>query len=191
MIKDPVLVNVLLDNEDYLLLIESLKNYKSFEYSDRRGRYWIESKNLPILKELLDKLLPKARTIFNSKTLIPSYAYFVHYEGQDPEPNLNKHKDDNACTYTFDMCVYQNEPWDFWVEDKSYTLYPNQALAYNGNEQMHWREKFPNPETNYVAMLFFHYAEPDHWYFTKGPEYLDVVRNKITEDEWNNRFFQK
>jgi hypothetical protein len=97
---------------------------------------------------------------------------FAHYEGQNPSPSLYKHKDDNACTYTLDMCVYQNEPWDLWVEDKNYCLYPNQALAYYGNDQMHWREEFPNPENNHVAMVFFHFAEPDHWWFKEGPQYL-------------------
>jgi hypothetical protein len=84
------------------------------------------------------------------------------------------------------MCVYQTEPWDLWVENKKYTLYPNQALAYYGNDQLHWREKFPNPGLQHVAMTFFHFAEPDHWYFTKGPNYLQVIRKEITEDQWED-----
>lgn len=48
-------------------------------------------------------------------------------------------------------------------------------------------KKFPNPETNHVAMIFFHFAEPDHWYFTKGSEYIQVVRGQITEEEWEAR----
>jgi hypothetical protein len=59
---------------------------------------------------------------------------------------------------------------------------PNQALAYYGNDQLHWREKFPNPEKNHVAMIFFHFAEPDHWYFTKGPDYLRVIRGEVLEE---------
>jgi hypothetical protein len=30
---------------------------------------------------------------------------------------------------------------------------------------MHWREDFPNPENQKVAMIFFHFVEPDHWWF--------------------------
>ena len=41
-----------------------------------------------------------------------------------------------------------------------------------GNDQEHWREEFPNPETNLVANAFFFYVEPDHWFFTEGPQYL-------------------
>jgi hypothetical protein len=181
---EPILVDSLLSDEDYSRLLQSLDSPKSFGFDPGFSRYCIGDGGLPILGELADKLTETAREIFNSETLLPTYTLFAHYEGQDPEPSLYKHKDDNACTYTLDMCVYQNEPWDLFVEDKAYTLYKNQALAYYGNDQMHWREKFPNPETNHVAMIFFHFAEPDHWWFTKGVEYLQVVRGQITEEQW-------
>jgi hypothetical protein len=64
-------------------------------------------------------------------------------------------------------------------------------LAYYGNDQLHWREEFPNPETNHVAMIFFHFAEPDHWWFTKGVEYLQVVRGQITEEQWGLNYGNK
>lgn len=37
---------------------------------------------------------------------------------------------------------------------------------------MHWREEFPGSKDDHVAMIFFHFAEPDHWYFVEGPNYL-------------------
>ena len=182
--KEPLLVNDVLSPEDYKVLTNAVSNPKSFEYQEGFSRYVVADNNLPLLAELANKLIPTARKIFNSDTLLPTYTLFAHYEGQNPVPSLYKHQDDNACTYTLDMCVYQNESWDLLVEDKAYTLYPNQALAYYGNDQMHWREEFPNPETNHVAMVFFHFAEPDHWYFTKGSDYLRVIRKEITEDQW-------
>jgi hypothetical protein len=36
-------------------------------------------------------------------------------------------------------------------------------------------------------MIFFHFVEPDHWWVQKGPGYLDVIRNTITEEQWNQR----
>lgn len=183
--KEPLLVNDVLSSEDYEVLTNAVSNPKSFEYQKGFSRYVVADNSLPILKKLAEKLIPVAREAFGSETLLPTYTLFAHYEGQDPVPSLYKHKDDNACTYTLDMCLYQTEPWDLWVENKNYTLYPNQALAYYGNDQEHWREKFPNPETNYVAMIFFHFAEPDHWFFTEGPEYLQVIRGQISEEDWN------
>ena len=185
--KDPLLVNDVLSSEDYRILTNAVLNPKSFEYQEGFSRYVVADNNLPLLAELANKLIPTARKIFNSDTLLPTYTLFAHYEGQDPAPSLYKHKDDNACTYTLDMCVYQNEPWDLWVDNKNYTLYPNQALGYYGNEQFHWREKFPNSETNHVAMIFFHFAEPEHWYFTKGPEYLKVIRGNLSEEEFKTK----
>jgi hypothetical protein len=185
--KDPLIINDVLSTEDCTALAAAVLNPKSFEYQEGFSRYIISSHSLPLLGKLANKLIPAARKAFNSKTLLPTYTLFAHYEGQNPEPSLYKHKDDNACTYTLDVCVYQNEPWDLWVEDKPYTLYPNQGLAYYGNDQLHWREKFPNPETNNVAMVFFHFAEPDHWFFTKGPDYLLVLRGNITEEKWKQK----
>lgn len=184
--KDPLIINDVLEQEDYDALILSVANYKDFEYVEWASRYAIGDSQLPILGELAWKLLPKAREAFDSDTLLPTYIMFAHYEKrEDINPSLYKHKDDNACTYTLDMCVYQNEPWDLWVENKNYTLYPNQALAYYGNDQEHWREEFPNPDTNAVAMIFFHYAEPDHWWHVKGRGYLEVVRGNMTEEEYD------
>lgn len=185
--KNPEIVDNILSKEDYNRLISNIVNPKNYNYDNTFSRYAIGEVGLPILKELSEKLVITAREIFNSKTLLPTYALFAHYEGQNPEPSLFKHKDDNACTYTLDMCVYQKQPWDLWVDDRPYTLFPNQALAYYGNDQFHWREKFPDPENNYVGMIFFHFVEPDHWWFTKGLSYVDVVRGIITEEEWQTR----
>lgn len=143
---------------------------------------------MPILKEYAEKLTESARSIFESKSLLPTYTLFSHYEATDEIPSLYRHKDDNACTYTIDLCLYQTEPWDLWVDGVAYTLNENQALAYYGNDQLHWREEFPNLKNQQVAMVFFHFAEPDHWWFTKGPGYLSVIRNEITEEEYEQRY---
>lgn len=185
--KEPKLINKLLSDDDYSRLINSLDNPKGFGFDPGFSRYCVGDGGLPILGELANKLIDTAREAFESKELLPTYTLFAHYEGQNPEPSLYKHRDDNACTYTLDMCVYQIEPWDLFVEDKAYTLYENQALAYYGNDQWHWRNDFPNPKTNHVAMIFFHFAEPDHWWFTKGPDYLQVIRGQITEDQWKEK----
>ena len=179
MSKDPVVIENLFDEKEYELLKNSFKNYKTFYFEDYFSRYTIADNRMPILLEYSKKLIPVAKKVFNSETLMPTYSLFAHYEGLNPAPSLYKHKDDNACTYTIDMCVYQNEPWDLYVEDTAYSLQENQALAYYGNDQLHWREDFPNPGKQHVAMIFFHFAEPDHWWFTKGPEHLNVIRNGL------------
>lgn len=149
-------------------------------YSDSFGRH--EYNDTPELKYFHNLLLPKARELFESDTLMPSWCFLAIYEGN--QANLWKHKDDNACTYNIDVCVFQKNPWDIWVEGKPISLEENEAACMYGNDQEHWREEFPNPETNLVCNAFFFYCEPDHWYFTEGPQHLfDVIRaNKNKED---------
>lgn len=183
-VQEPKIINELFSKEDFATLRDYLykKEKSKSSYKKDFGRYSFYD---PLIDDYANKITPFARKIFNSETLVPSYSLFSHYEGS--EANLWKHVDDNACTYTLDLCVYQSEPWNLWVENKAYLLQENQALAYYGNDQLHWREEFPNKDSQYVAMIFFHFVEPDHWYITKGPGYLDVIRNNITEQEWQNR----
>jgi hypothetical protein len=145
--------------------------------------------NDELINEYMEKLIPIAKEVFGSDTLLPSYGLFAHYEGNNP--NLFTHKDDNACTYTIDMCVYQTDPWDLVVDKKSYTLEENEALAYYGNDQMHGRNAFPNPGSQHVAMIFFHFVEPDHWWYTKNQHYVDVVRGNMSEEDWTTKYGNK
>jgi hypothetical protein len=184
-IKKPTTLKNVFAEEDF----EIIKNYlfnkpkEKSQFDPGFERYCFTD---PIIDKYSEKLIPIARKLFESDNLLPTYSLFAHYEGNNP--SLYRHKDDNACTYTIDMCVYQTEPWALGINhdgiDREYILQENEALVYYGNDQEHWRGQFPNPETNHVAMIFFHFAEPDHWWFTKGLSYLEVVRGQITEEQW-------
>lgn len=180
--NSPVILNNVFSPEDFKVLKEYLLNKEKINYEDFFGRY-VQSD--PILDEYAVKLILLARKTFGSIELLPSYSLFAQYEGKDA--SLFKHKDDNACQYTIDLCLYQTEPWDLWVDGNSYLLNENQALAYYGEEQEHWRNPIPNPENQKVAMIFFHFVDADHWWFSKGKDYLDVIRMKVPEKEWENK----
>lgn len=184
-IKEPAVIKNLLSDEDFFRLNDFLQK------REPRGGDWERELGRnsfvdPLIDEIAEKLVPIARDFFESDKLLSTYSLFGQYEG--PTANLPRHKDANACTYTLDLCVYQTEPWDLGVkvngEDKFYTLYPNEALAYYGEDQEHWRPEFPNPETQKVAMIFFHFVEPEHWWFTKGPSYVNVIRGHMPEHVW-------
>jgi hypothetical protein len=174
-ISNPVVIDKLFNDLEYSHIKKYLLDKPKLKenYDLGFGRYVFTD---PLIDFYANKLILTARKIFNSETLLPSYSLFAHYEGNNA--SLYKHKDDNACTYTIDMCVYQNKTWDLWVEDKPYTLLENQALAYYGNDQLHWRNSFPSPDTQHVAMIFFHFVEPEHWWYTEGPDYINVIRNE-------------
>ena len=185
-IKDPFIVNNILPEEDLKRLQKETMNLwaNSSAYEPGFGRHqYHKNQEVERVHHLLTEL---ARDYFDSPTLMPSWALLSIYEGD--KANLWKHVDDNACTYHIDLCVFQKDPWDLWVEyngeEKPYTLMENDGLFMYGNEQPHWRGPFPNPQTNLVANAFFFFCEPDHWFFTKGPSYLSVIRKEITEEKW-------
>ena len=137
-------------------------------YDNSFGRHqWANTEEL---KHFHTMLLDFAREYFEEPDIEPTWCLMSIYEGIDAK--LWKHKDDNACTYHINFCVFQKQPWDLWVEGKPYRLMENDALMTYGNDQEHWREDFPDPENNLVCNAFFFYCKPDHWYFTEGPEYL-------------------
>ena len=117
--KEPKILKDLFSLEDFDILKTYLYAKPKLEehFDPTFGRYIF---NDPLINSYLDKLVPVARDVFNSKTLLPSYAVFAHYEGK--HASLFTHVDDNACTYTIDVCVYQTEPWDLNVDNKGYTL---------------------------------------------------------------------
>jgi len=169
-IKDPEILDKVFEPDDLADLANYAKDLKKNHpsFNDTFGRHqWANTEELSFFHR---KLLSIARKHFEDETILPSWSLLSIYEG--PEAKLWKHKDDNACTFHLDVCVYQNDPWDIWVEGVPYTLSENQALAMYGNDQEHWRDKFTNPETNEVCNAFFFFTKPDHWYFTEGPEYL-------------------
>lgn len=169
-IKDPFIIESIMDDEN----LKKIQKYamslwvNSQTYDQSFGRHqWA---NTPELFEFHHMLTEIARDYFDSPTLQPSWNMMAIYEGK--EAKLWKHKDDNACTYHIDFCVFQKEGWDLWAEGKPYMLKENDGLFMYGNDQEHWREEFPSPETNLVCNAFFFFCEPDHWYFTEGPNYL-------------------
>lgn len=159
----PILIDQTLDTKRLEEIQNYFKsNYKNFSYESKRSRYIMDSDHDTVLKDFLYSNLDTVKNIFNNDNLLPTIAFFSHYEGN---AKLNKHKDAAGGTHTFDTCIYQNKPWDLYVEGVPYTLQENQSLAFYGEEQMHWREEFPDPINQYVAVIFCHYAEPDHWWF--------------------------
>lgn len=183
-IKNPEVVKDVFSKNDFNVLknhvIEEVAKKQNFE--EVFSRY---SLSTLLIDDYAKKITPLARKIFNSNTLMPSYSLFSHYEGIGA--NLFAHKDDNACTYTLDLCVYQNTQWGVCVEGNEYFLEENEALAFYGVDQEHWRKDFPDPKNNKVGFIFFHFVEPEHWFFTKGSDYVDVLRGLISEEEWNKK----
>ena len=169
--------SVFLKLQDELLLLQETQ---IIPYTSSLGRFGFST--LDYSDSLLNKyheiLIEKARSLFSS-TLLPTYCLWSSYRGFRAQ--LPSHVDDNACTYTIDLCVSYKTQWPIYVEEQEILLEPNQAVCYYGEDQYHWREKFPDPANNEVQMLFFHFVEPEHWFFTKGPSHIEEVARKRYE----------
>jgi hypothetical protein len=103
---------------------------------------------------------------------VPTFNFASWYFGN---ASLEHHTDINACTYSIDLAVYSEMPWDLYVEGVPYALDENDALLYYGESQEHWREPLVNPDNKVVCNVFFFYVEPDHWFITEPVEkHLDI-----------------
>jgi len=139
-----------------------------------RGRVIVDQEGNDFLVDYARRILPRAREVFGRDTIVPSYSLCFRYEGT--QAHLERHKDDHANSYTIGCCVEQRTPWPLWIEGEPYTLRENEAIAFHGTEQEHWRQAFPDPETNVVTMAFFNFVEPDHWFVQMGQHYVAIRR---------------
>jgi hypothetical protein len=182
-VKEPIIIKNLLSEEDLATVHKQIA-----EVYSRNGQTWdphsqrniMFDYDMPILNELTNKLMPIAIEYFEDPEMLPTYSLYSEYTLETS--NLHKHKDLNACTYTIDLCLKQDKPWGLWIEGKEYILQENEAILFWGEDQLHWREDLT--EVNNVAMMFFHYANKNHWNFTMGPDYVRVIRGQISLEDW-------
>lgn len=164
-IKNPEVLKNILTEEQKKELVDYFYNLaKDAPINDKESHRFTIGDEDPILQKYTKIIMPFAKQFFESDTLVPSYTLFSHYKGK--AANLRKHMDANACTYTVDLCIYCYTDWDLWIENIPYKFLPGDAIAFYGEDQIHWRESFPDPENNHYGAIFFHYVEPDHWWFT-------------------------
>lgn len=159
-IKSPwVVENFFSENEYYRLM--------KYINSLNKNQWWHEPlhNRLAFSSQYLDRMsmlqLDRAREFFESKTLLYTYSLLAFYDNKNSR--LIPHKDDNACTYTIDLCLHSDKIWPLNVEGNDYYLDKNEALLFYGEDQVHSRPQFE--EGNRVLMLFIHFAEPDHIFF--------------------------
>jgi len=159
---EPIKITDVLKEEELKDLIDNLQYLHPPLHDEARSRYFSYNDYVEDVGRKLESL---ARKIFKEDNIKSSYSVYCKYFGK---ANMNMHKDDNACTYTIDLCIRQTEPWGLWVEDKEFILNPNEALCYMGNDQTHGRYPKDLGPDGSVELVFFHYVQPDHWFFTRN-----------------------
>ena len=161
-VKEPWIVEDFFSKSDYISIMNKINTFNfndEWEWSNNDMNRWYH--NSKYIDKILTTNLDRARKDFESPTLLPTYATLALYENKDS--SLPFHYDSNACTYSYDVCLYSKEVWPVTIEGKDYLLKGNDAIAMYGEDQFHGRPQFK--PGNKVLMIFMHYAEPDHWFF--------------------------
>lgn len=186
MSREAFIAKDVLPQEEFSALKNHFLNHPTFRQGpfDECGRRAVGANSDHMVDRFHKKLTPIARKLFNSETLVPSNALFVEY-AQDGA-NLHHHFDSNACTYTIDLCLYESEPWALVIDGKEFYANENEGICFYGEEQEHWRETL-NGDSIKIGLAFFHYVEPDHWFFTEGPDYVEVIRDDFRKNGFYNR----
>lgn len=107
--------------------------------------------NLPFFIYIHKQLEEVASEIFG-EPVKASYNYLSLYNENGVCPF---HTDRPQCKFTIDYCIDQDQTWDIYVDDKNYTLKPNDALCYSGTDSPHFREKIKG---KYCWLVFFHFV---------------------------------
>ena len=167
-VKTPWVINNFFSDQEHKEIVATVnsmpidfvnRDNNKYWYYDEECNRWLHSSQW--LNKIMYSQLDKARELFNDPTLLPTYALMSLYN--DDSSSLDFHTDDNACQYTFDICLYSKDPWPLTIEGVDYTPKNNEAIAFFGEDQNHGRPKIsPN---NKVLMLFLHYANKNHWFF--------------------------
>jgi len=189
----PILIQQLIPDELIRLELSNQQFGQKVVKSTGWGRI---TNDIPMINSIVNKTVNDkfyeiiygcAKTYFG-ETAIPSYWKWAKYCPMFGTPNIPPHIDINACTYTIDLQLAGNIDWEIYVEGKPYLMKNGDALLYLGSEQMHWRPKFPNNSFfSSLEMCFIHFTEPDHWYHTKGPRWMDEDEIRLP---WRGRMLE-
>jgi len=159
-----------LSDEDVKLLKASIA--KEREENDPR-RVRLEQKQSRIVSDfnvpptVSDAFLNGART-YGSPTLKEAHHTFFEYSGlYNGETHCAPHTDRSASYFSMNYQLDANVSWELYVNGKEYILENNDLLIFSGTHQIHWRPRRDLAKDEHCGMVIFHFAEPDHWRFSK------------------------
>jgi hypothetical protein len=118
----------------------------------------LQLKDTPELRMIHEKLLPVARKMFNSESIIPNWQHLDIHAGPQPTQTLKSFADD--ADYVISVVVYQHFAWTTSIgEETHYDLGENDGLFFSA-DQAFVRSEFPDPFNNVLANAFFFFIQP-------------------------------
>jgi hypothetical protein len=175
---------------DYLKdIVKEKETIKLYNIRPDTGRLAID---LGLIKpEIIAKVQGIIQNIYGKDYKIKDVG-FQRYKLEYGFPNLRPHVDDQQCQVVFDYQVESNKKWDVVVEGNSIGLNDNDAVVFEGEIDVHWRNPVHFKLNEYVSMINFNAVNRDHWSnFTKtdpiSPEKRQDMMIKI-KDKWENHY---
>ena len=148
--------------------------------------------NLVSIKpEIIAKVQGIIKNIYGKDCEIKDVG-FNRYKLEYGLPNLMPHVDDQKSQIVFDYQLDSNKKWDLVIEGNSVSLNNNDAVVFEGEKEVHWRNPVDFKSDEYVSMLNFNAVDKHHWSnFTKidpiGPE--ELLKNQISiVEKWYNHY---
>ena len=143
------------------------------------------------MSEILDKVQRIIQDIYGKDYKVKGFG-FQRYKLEYGFPNLQPHLDDQGCQVVFDYQIESNKKWDLVVEGESIGLNDNDAVVFEGDKDVHWRNPVLFKSNEYVSMLNFNAIHKDHWTnFTKidpmGSEKREKLK-KYVKEKWKNHY---
>jgi hypothetical protein len=111
-------------------------------------------------ESLPNKLSRIAKDIVGYDLKIASTTY-VEYNSKYGKPDLPPHFDGDYNDLIINYQFKSNTRWDLGINFETYTLDDNSALAFNPNENAHWRPNKTFKDGEFVKMIFFRFENAD------------------------------
>lgn len=144
-----------------------------------------------IKPEMIAKIQEIIKNIYGKDYEIKDIG-FHKYKLEYGIPNLKPHIDNKKSQVVFDYQLESNKKWDIVVEGNPISLNDNDAVVFEGENDVHWRNPVHFKSNEYVSMVNFNAVNKNHWSnFTTtdpiGPEERQKIYINI-KNKWENHY---
>lgn len=145
------------NNGNYINIDDS---YQEIGIDHRLGRlqFGLLNNFHDVLENIFLKINDFVNIIF-TKNYIFSHAMVVEYNNKYGTPNLPPHYDADSHHMIVNYQLSSNTSWSIGLNTNHFRLEDNSAIAFNGNENIHWRPHKVFKDNEYVTMIFFRFID--------------------------------
>jgi hypothetical protein len=141
--------------KDYVF--KHIESSNDFNYTKIYGRYW---NTIDFNDDINNLLIKTARSGFGVDDLEIVYTQCVKYQIKNGViPSLGNHIDNFYATHTLNIIIDSTLDWPLTVEGVDFPSLTNSAVFLKGDEDFHYRPKYPSlSEDDYVVAIFVNFA---------------------------------